>query len=352
MTRPEPRDNLGSLQGYHSPQVDVAIRLNTNESPYGPPPEWVADVASELDRIRFNRYPDRRAVELRQALAELHGVHVDQVFCANGSNEVLQTLFLTYGGAGRTCAVFEPTYAMHAQIGHLTSTRVVVGERSPDFRLDVTEVKRVIDDSSPELTFVCSPNNPTGRAEPRATVEEVLDLAPGITVVDEAYGQFASWSAIELVHDDRALVVTRTYSKTWSMAGFRLGYLVGPAAVVAEMDKRVLPYHLDAVKQRAGVLALRYREAMEDRVTALVSERERLARGLGDLEVETWPSDANFVLLRPLRRSGKEVWHGLVERSVLVRDCGSWPRLENCLRVTVGTPHENDRLLAALNEVL
>ncbi|MEA3078483.1 MAG: histidinol-phosphate aminotransferase [Actinomycetota bacterium] len=354
MTFPEPVDNLGSLQGYHSPQVDVEVRLNTNESPYGPPPEWVGSVVAELERIDFHRYPDRGASELRAALAELHGVRADQVFAANGSNEVLQTLFLTFGGAGRSCAVFEPTYAMHGQIGRLTSTTVVEGERGADFLLDVGEVKRVVAESSPALTFVCSPNNPTGGAEPRPLLDEILDLAPGLVVVDEAYGQFSSWSALDLVDDARPLVVTRTYSKTWSMAGFRLGYLVGPSSVVAELEKRVLPYHLDTVKQVAGRLALRYQDEMQARVAGLVAERERLVAGLVSLPVETWPSDANFVLFRPTGRSGDDVWQGLVDRSVLVRNCGSWgsPRLTDCLRVTVGTPAEDDRFLDALGEVL
>jgi histidinol-phosphate aminotransferase len=289
---------------------------------------------------------------LRAALAELHGVSADQIFAANGSNEVLQTLLLTYGGPGRACAVFEPTYAMHGQIGRLTSTHVEIGERSADFLLDMDEVKRVMSEAAPTLTFVCSPNNPTGRAEAPSTLDEVLELAPGLVVVDEAYGQFSSWSALDLVADDRPLVVTRTYSKTWSMAGFRLGYLVGPAAVVAELDKRVLPYHLDAMKQAAGRVALRYRDEMEQRVSALVAERERLSAGLGSLAVETWPSDANFILFRPVNRDGGQVWQGLVDRSVLVRNCGSWPRLDNCLRVTVGTPAEGDRFLEALAEVL
>ena len=351
---PEPNDNLGTLQGYHSPQVDVEVRLNTNESPYGPPPEWVGDVVAELERIDFHRYPDRAARELREGIAGLHGVTAEQVFVANGSNEVLQTLFLTYGGPGRTCAVFEPTYAMHTQIAHRTSTAVASGERGEDFRLDVSEVKRVLDESSPAMTFVCSPNNPTGGAEPRAVLDEVLELAPGLVVVDEAYGQFSSWTAIDLVADDRPLVVTRTYSKTWSMAGSRLGYLVGPSEVVTALEARVLPYHLDTLKQRAGVLALRYTAQMEERVAALVAERERIVAGLAKLPVETWPSDANFVLFRPLGRSGDDVWQGLVDRSVLVRNCTTWghPRLVDSLRVTVGTPAEDDRFLSALTEVL
>ncbi|HET9442209.1 MAG TPA: histidinol-phosphate transaminase [Acidimicrobiales bacterium] len=351
---PEPVDNLGALQGYHSPQVDVEVRLNTNESPYGPPPAWVEAVAGELAALAHNRYPDRRATALRRALGELHGVDADQVFAANGSNEVLQTLFLTYGGAGRAAAVFEPTYAMHGQIGRVTSTAVLVGERAEDFSLDLTEVKRVLADGRPALTFVCSPNNPTGRAEARPVVEEVLELAPGLVVVDEAYAQFSSWTALDLLAADPGLplVVTRTYSKTWSMAAFRLGYLVGPVEVVAELEKRVLPYHLDAVKQAAGRLAVGFRDEMESRVAALVAGREAIQAGLAGLAVEWWPSDANFVLFRPRGRSGDEVWRALVERSVLVRNCGTWPRLGNCLRVTVGTPGENARFLEALAGVL
>ncbi len=349
---PEPADNLGELEGYHSPQVDVDVRLNTNESPYAPPAEWVREVVAEVERLGFHRYPDRGAHLLRAALAELHGVRADQVFVANGSNEVLQTLFLAYGGPGRTCAVFEPTYAMHSQIGRVTFTGVAVGERAADFTLDLAEVRRVIGAAAPALTFLCSPNNPTGLAEPRGAVGEVLAMAPGLVVVDEAYGQFSSWTALDLVGDDVPLVVTRTYSKTWSMAGFRLGYLVGPAAVVAELDKRVLPYHLDVVKQVAGRLALAHRDEMESRVGALVAERERLVAALGAMAVEVWPSEANFVLFRPLDHPGDEVWDALVARSVLVRNCSSWPRLKDCLRVTVGTPDEDDRFLSALAEVL
>jgi histidinol-phosphate aminotransferase len=188
--------------------------------------------------------------------------------------------------------------------------------------------------------------------EPESVVREVLRLAPGVVVVDEAYGQFASWSALDLVAEDTALVVTRTYSKTWSMAAGRLGYLVGPSWLVADLDKVVLPYHLDAAKQIAGRLALRFADEMESRVKAVVSERERLNAALGDLPVDVWPSGANFILFRPRQRVGQDVWDGLLARDVLVRNCSSWPRLENCLRVTIGTPAEDDAFLAALSEVL
>ena len=350
---PPLRDDLGLVAGYHSAQIDVDVRLNTNESPLPPPAGFVTALASEVAALDFHRYPDRSCTALRADLASLHGVRPDQVFVANGSNEVLQCLLLAYGGPGRTAAVFEPTYAMHGTIARMTGTAVAVGQRTDDFTLPTAEVQRVLKEGRPDVTFLCSPNNPTGRVEPKDVVEEVLDLAPGLVVVDEAYAQFASWSALGLVDDDVPMVVTRTYSKTWSMAAARLGYLLGPAPLVAALwEKAALPYHVDAVKQTAGRLALRFTDEMEQRVALLVAERERLALALSRLPVATWPSEANFVLFRPEARSGRDVWQALVERSVLVRDCSSWPRLEGCLRVTVGTPEENGAFLGALEEVL
>jgi len=340
------------MEGYHSPQVEVKVRLNTNEAPEPPPAAFTERLAGELRQIEWHRYPDRAAAELRAAIADLHDVRPEQVFAANGSNEVLQTLCLTYGGHGRTVAVFEPTYALHSHIAELTGTGVAIGERNEDFTLDAGEVERVLTDARPAVTFLCSPNNPTGLVETEDTVRRVLDLAPGLLVVDEAYGQFAPWSALELVDDDRPLVVTRTYSKTWSMAAARLGYLIGPSWLVRELDKVVLPYHLDTFKQVAGRLALDYRKEMDERVAALVEERGRLSAALRDLPLDVWPSGANFVLVRPRTRDGAEVWQALLDRSILVRNCASWPRLDGCLRITVGTTDEDDALLSALQEVL
>ncbi|HRE00189.1 MAG TPA: histidinol-phosphate transaminase [Ilumatobacteraceae bacterium] len=352
MTRIPVRDDLSALEGYHSAQVSVDVRLNTNESPAPPPPAWRDAFAAELSRVDWHRYPDRAATELRQAIADLHHVGIDQVFAANGSNEVLQTLLLTFAGPGRTVATFEPTYQLHGHIARITGARVAEGERSADFTLDLTEVERVCRDASPMVTFLCSPNNPTGLVEPRANLDAVLRLAPGLVVVDEAYAQFADWSAVDMVDDELPLVVTRTFSKTWSMAATRLGYLIGPAWLVAELDKVTLPYHLDVAKQIAGRLALQYLDDMEARVSGIVRERERIETAFSQLPLDYWPSGANFILFRPRTRAGRDVWQGLVERSVLVRDCSSWPRLNDCLRITVGTPAENTAFLAALTEVL
>jgi histidinol-phosphate aminotransferase len=346
------RDDLRALEGYHSPQVDVRVRLNTNESPVPPPAAWRDAFAAEISRVEWHRYPDRGATALREAIAAWHGVDPGQVFAANGSNEVLQTLLLAYGGPGRTVATFEPTYQLHAHIARITGARVVEGERAADFTLDSAELRRIVESEQPHVTFLCSPNNPTGGVEPRHRVEELLALAPGLVVVDEAYAQFADWSALTLVDDSRPLVVVRTFSKTWSMAAARLGYLVGPRWLVAELDKVVLPYHLDTAKQIAGTLALRYVDDMDDRVHQIVSERERISAAMAGLGVEVFPSGANFVLFRPRGQTGRSVWQGLLERDVLVRDCSSWPRLDDCLRVTVGTSDENDAFLAALAATL
>ena len=225
MSLPRPRPDVVELSGYHSPQLDVEVRLNTNESPYAPPPEFVDAWLDALRAIPLHRYPDRAARELRDALAGRIGQPAGRVFAANGSNEVLQTILLTYGGSGRRALVFEPSYALHAHISRITGTAVVAGDRADDFRVSPTEAGMLIAAERPSVVFLCSPNNPTGTVETRATVESILAAVVdhrGLLVVDEAYGEFADWSATELVADDVPLVVVRTYSKVWSLAALRL----------------------------------------------------------------------------------------------------------------------------------
>ncbi len=348
------RDDLVSLEGYHSPQVPAEVRLNTNESPLAPPAQWPEAFAAEVARIEANRYPDRRAVALREALADLHGVDVGEVFCANGSNEVLQCLLLAFGGPGRPVATFEPTYALHSFIARLTGTPVVSAARDERFAVDLDTAKMLLAEHRPVITFLCSPNNPSGNADPIGVTESVLGAAPGLVVVDEAYGQFApaSASALRGLPGAEGLVVVRTFSKTWALAAARLGYLLADPEVVAACESVALPYHLSALTQAAGLAALRFGPEMEARVALVSEERGRVAAALGGFDVDSWPSDANFILFRPRRHSATEVWQGLVERSVLIRDVSGRPELANCLRVTIGTPEENDRFLAAVEECL
>lgn len=345
------RDDLRELTGYHSPQVDVSVRLNTNESPYPPPEEFVEAFRTAVAAVPFNRYPDRGARELRAALGRFLGQPGERIFCANGSNEVLQTILLAYGGPGRRAAVFEPSYVLHAHIANITGTGVVSGERRADFTLDPTEAAAFVAAEAPDVVFLTTPNNPTGTVAPRTTVEALLEAAPGLLVVDEAYADFAPWSALELVRDGIPLVVVRTYSKVWSMAAFRLGFCVAPPDLVADLEKVVLPYHLSVPTQVAGKVALDFVAEMRARVEAIVAERERLTGALVAMDgVEVFPSGANFVLLRV--GGAHDVWQGLLDKDVLVRDFSARPRLEDCLRVTVGRPEENDAFLTALKEVL
>jgi len=347
------REDLASLTGYHSPQVHAPVRLNTNESPYPPPDTWREALAEAVRSADLHRYPDRDAAALRRALAAAHGVTPEEIFCANGSNEVLQCLLLAYGGAGRRVAVFEPTYALHSHIAKIVGTVVVTGGRTEAFTVDPDAASALLASELPVITFLCSPNNPTGAAEAADVVERLLVEAPGLLVVDEAYGQFSPRSALELrrLRPDR-LVVVRTFSKTWAMAGMRLGYLVADPEVVEACAATALPYHLSTLTQTAGLLAIGHEEQMLARVAQITEERDRMAAALAHLDVEVWPSEANFILFRPGAGAASEVWQALLSHGVLVRDCSSWNGLGGCLRVTVGTPEENSAFLGALDAVL
>ncbi|MEM7325496.1 MAG: aminotransferase class I/II-fold pyridoxal phosphate-dependent enzyme, partial [Actinomycetota bacterium] len=297
MSRPPVRDDLAALTGYHSPQVEVEVRLNTNEAPAPPPEAFSQAVAEAVTALEWHRYPDRSATELRSAIGKLYDLPADQVFCANGSNEVLQTLLLTFAGPGRRTLTFEPTYALHSHLSNITGSEAVSVDRLPDFSLHSDAAAEAIRNHRPAVTFLCSPNNPTGLLEPQETIETVLEAVVevnGLLVVDEAYGEFAPRSAVDLLDEETPLVVTKTYSKTWAMAGARLGYLLGPAWLVAKLEMVVLPYHLDAVKQAAGLAALRFVDSMNARVAGIVEERGRILARLSELGAEVWPSSSNF----------------------------------------------------------
>ena len=362
MIRYPKRDDLRAMAGYHSPQVSVQVRLNTNESPVEPPAEFVQALAAAVSDVRWNRYPDRAARELRTAIGALHGVSPDNVFVANGSNEVLQSVLLAYGGAGRTVATFEPTYQLHSHIARITGATVVSGRRNADFTLDANEVQRVLDAHAPSVTFLCSPNNPTGMAEDPSVIASTIKNAPGIVVVDEAYAQFSPHTALDFVNDESRVAVSRTFSKTWSMAAARLGYVIGPKWMVEDLEIVTLPYHLDALKQIAGCLAVQYHDHMQRGVQEVVSERERLLSAMRAMPLTVWPSQANFILFKPttvtakgstaVGVAGRRIWQALLDGGVLVRDCSSWEGLADCLRVTVGTRGENDAFLAVLRTAL
>ena len=348
-TVPQPRETVVALTGYHSAQVDVPVKLNTNESPYPPPHAFLNDWADAIRQNSWNRYPDREASALRSALAAHHGVAVDQVWAGNGSNEVLQALFLAYGGAGRSVMLFEPTYMLHRHIAEITGATILSCPRAEDFRIDPDRaVERIIQDA-PNIVMLCSPNNPTGTVETAETVHAIAQAAAqvgALVIVDEAYGEFAPFTSIAAVTSNIAVV--RTYSKVWSLAGLRLGFVVADPAVISAMIAVTLPYHLSAATQIGGVLALQHSTAMAARVDTLVAGRTRIESGLREIGVSYWPSGANFVLFRPVG-DARAIWKELLDRGVLVRDCSGW---SGCLRVTVGTSDENEAFLDALSRAL
>lgn len=336
--------------GYHSPQLEVEVRLNTNESPWPPPDGFSELFAIELARVDLNRYPDREAHRLREALAARHGVETGQVFASNGSNEAIQLLLAARGGPGRTAAVFTPTYTLHPHLSRLTGTEVLSQPRADDFLLPPDVVKETVVAHTPDVVFLCIPNNPTGTLDDAMVIDAALS-GSSLVVVDEAYGEFGGVpsASTRVAADDVAVV--RTFSKAWAMAGLRLGYAVADAELVRAMADRALPYHLDVAKQIAGRVALQFEADMEQRVSQIAAERDRVLSELRGLGVTAWDSAANFILFRPLPPASA-FWAGLVDRSVLVRDLSTQPGLGGCLRVTIGTTPENDRFLGALADIL
>ena len=337
-------------RGYHSPQVDVDVRLNTNESPWPPPAEFTARVTSELSKLDLNRYPDRSALRIREAIAARHGVDPDQVLCTNGSNEAIQLLLGARGGPGRRVLVFPPTYTLHSHLTAMSGSDLDQVDRGAGFALEPARVKQAVATLSPAIVFLCLPNNPTGTWDGPEVVDAALS-GPGLVVVDEAYGEFAGMPSASGRVAGENLAVVRTFSKAWAMAGLRLGYVVADAGLVAELTERALPYHLDVVKQIAGRVALDFEEEMGERVRMVTVERARVLSALRALDLTVWDSAANFLLFRP-NAPATQVWTALVDRSVLVRDLSGFSGLEGCLRVTIGTPSENDRFLEALAAVL
>jgi histidinol-phosphate aminotransferase len=347
MSTAAPRPGLRSVEPYAAPQLDVKARLNTNECPFPLPEGFRADLAATVSNLDLHRYPEREAEALRTRLADLHGHTPEGTWCANGSNEVLLHLLQAYGGPSRRAVTFEPTYALHSRIAWVTNTEVV--------RRDLTEpwTLRPFDLEDPsaagaDIVFVCSPNNPTGNAQPVDVVRELAERSHALVIVDEAYGEFGGASAIGLLERCPNVVVVRTFSKAFALAGARLGYCLAAPEVVEDLRRVRLPYHLSALTQAAGLVALDHRQDALAILDAVREQRDRILAALPGLGAEVFPSEANFVLFRPSRPSDV-VWQGLLDRGVLVRD---FSRLvPQALRVTAGTPEEVDLFLSALEEV-
>ena len=344
------RENLRGKSPYGAPQLSVPVRLNTNENPHPPTQALVDDVAASVRdaAAELHRYPDRDAVLLRTDLAAyLSGqigvpVTVENVWAANGSNEILQQLLQAFGGPGRSAIGFVPSYSMHPIISDGTQTDWVEASRADDFGLNVEVAEAAVRDHMPDVVFVASPNNPSGQSIPLDDLRRLLEAAPGIVIVDEAYGEFSSQpSAAHLLADFPAkLVVTRTMSKAFAFAGGRLGYLVADPAVIDALLLVRLPYHLSAVTQVAARAALRHADDTLGSVATLIAERDRVSDALRDMGFRVIPSDANFVLFGEFA-DAPAAWQHYLDAGVLIRDVG----IPGYLRATVGIDEENDVFL-------
>ncbi|WP_084027936.1 histidinol-phosphate transaminase [Mycobacterium avium] len=346
------RDDLRGKSPYGAPQLAVPVRLNTNENPHPPSRALVDDVVRSVARAAadLHRYPDRDAVQLRSDLARYltaqTGVQlgVENLWAANGSNEILQQLLQAFGGPGRSAIGFVPSYSMHPIISDGTRTEWLQAARADDFSLDVDAAVAAVTERTPDVVFVASPNNPSGQSVSLSGLRRLLDAAPGIVIVDEAYGEFSSQpSAVQLVGEyPTKLVVTRTMSKAFAFAGGRLGYLIATPAVIEAMLLVRLPYHLSSVTQAAARAALRHADDTLGSVAALIAERERVSKALTGMGFRVIPSDANFVLFGEFTDAPAS-WQRYLDAGVLIRDVG----IPGYLRATTGLAEENDAFLRA-----
>lgn len=349
------RQNLAPLSPYGAPQVEAEASLNTNENPFSLSPDLVTAISARVAEVAttLNRYPDRDAIALRNGLASYinteSSTHFDStnIWVANGSNEIIQSLFLAFGAGG--AIGFLPSYSMHPLIARVTSTPWVDGKRREDFSLDLDSAITQIAQAKPDLTFITTPNNPTGEAISIQAIEKLAASAPGLLVIDEAYAEFSDEeSAITLIAKYPHIVVIRTMSKAFSFAGARVGYLIAHPSVVDAMMLVRLPYHLSTLTQGAALVALDFRDQLLAGVAQLREQRSIVASALVQMGLTVLPSQANFLLFTGFTSSSSQLWQAMLDRGILIRDVG----LSGYLRTTIGTGAENEKFLNALRECL
>ena len=349
------RPHLSDLAPYGAPQVDAVAALNTNENPFALPQALTDAITKDISRVAatLNRYPDRDALSLRAALANYVNNQSStdfspaQIWAANGSNEIIQSLFLACGSQG--AIGFVPSYSMHPLIAKVTSTNWIDGKREGDLSLDVESAINQIEKNPQGLTFITSPNNPTGEALTIDEIERIAQHVSGLLVVDEAYAEFSEEvSAVTLIAQYPHVVVIRTMSKAFAFAGARVGYLVAHQSVIDAMMLVRLPYHLSTLTQSAALVALEFKDELLSGVRELIVQRDLVSTALTEIGLTVLPSQANFLLFTGFSMSSKDLWKSMLDRGILIRDVG----LSGYLRTTIGTADENKKFLSALQECL
>lgn len=341
-----------ALRAYTLSPHRASVKINQNENPWDAPEEIKEEVLRRFAARKWSRYPDFVPAGLHERLAQFAGWKPEGVIAGNGSNELIQALLMVSVGPGKRVLISEPTFALYKQVATVLGGEVETVLLTPELTYDVPALLRTIEDKQPDVTIICSPNNPTGCAIEPADLRRLLLASRGLVVIDEAYHEFARQSVVSLLSEHANLIVLRTFSKAMAFAALRVGYLLASPELVTEIRKAVLPYNLNAFSQIAAEVAIeKYATLLGPTVKAVVAERERLYAAISRIRgFAPVPSKGNFMLVRA-DRDPRQVFEELLERDILVRDVSGYPMLSEYFRVSVGTPEENDRLLRALNEI-
>ena len=345
-----PRPHVAATKPYHLPKMQANIILSANESPYNLPQPVVDQIKDELDNIAYNRYPDPMSLELRMLISSAYGLHAANVFVGNGGDEVIQNLYLAYGGLGRRAITFEPMFEIYGITGRMTETTMIPILRDPkNFTAENVIPQAYRMDAS--LIFLCCPNNPTGDMVSLGRIEELLRNTEALVVIDEAYGEFSGQTAIPLLSKYDNLAILRTFSKAFSLAGLRAGYLLASEEVIENLLKVKLFFNFSKLSQAIAKIAFTNRNIFDGQIKKILEERERVFGKMSKINrIKVFPSHSNFILFRT-EKPAAGVWQNLLDRGILIRNCSNQPLLDNCLRVNIGTPEENDAFLSALREI-
>ena len=342
---------LAGIEPYDPKYIPADVMVSANENPLDVPLDIRRAIEHEVRKVSLNRYPDPLANELRDMIAQANGLDRDQVIMGNGGDELLFNIALAWGGPGRTFLNMPPTFSVYVNNAQLTNTRIVDVPRRADFTIDEEAVLARVAQGDIDYTIVTSPNNPTGDLADEGFVRALLEATDALVMVDEAYFEFSRNTLRPLLETHENLVILRTFSKAFSLAGVRMGYLLGSARVLDEFKKVRQPYSVDAVSQAIARVVYEHRGTFERQVEAIISERSRVLAALRAIPgVEAFDSNANYVLLRVADASA--VWQKLLDAGVLVRDFSHARYLENCLRVSIGTEEENTRFLETLTSIV
>jgi histidinol-phosphate aminotransferase len=347
---PEIRDDLKGMQPYVVNEKRYTVELDSNESPWNLPDEVIEDIRGAMAGIEFNRYPDNSCAWLKQGLADSYAILPDQIVFGNGSNEVIMNLLLAYGGPGRAAMLFTPTYSMHAVQARITMTDVVEQPLTDVFELDLKSALAAIAEHRPSIVFINSPNNPTGNVVAIDAIERICVAGPHLVVVDEAYGEFSGTTCLPLIKKHGNLAIVRTFSKAYRMAAGRIGYCLADENIIRAIEIVKMPYNLNALSQAAAGLIWNKRGIVLKAVGEITAERDRVFAAMRALPgVDPYPSGANFILFKT-EKDANGVFKRLLDKQVIIRNFSSKKSLNNCLRVTIGAPQENDAFLEALKE--